>query len=205
MNESLSMKHLIPAVALFTLATGTAGAQNFLMNSAETINEGNFKISGFPTVLLGEDDADNEWGIATRLGYGFTPSFDVEAKLAFFDGLKMYGADAEYWIVKGRTDVSLSAGLHKADFDFDGADSTAFDLAGIASRNVGSDLELYVGASLSFESHDDADDSSFKRFYVVPGAEYRLAKDVDLLAEVGVGLTDESPNYLSFGVSYYVR
>ena len=84
---------------IFALGAGSAQAQNFLMNSAETINKGNFKISAFPTVVLGEDGGEN----------------------------------------------------------------------------------------------------------VVPGIEYRVAKDLDALAEIGLGLTDESPNYLSFGLSYYVR
>ena len=196
-------KLLILSIIFAALGAAPARAQNFLMNSAETINEGNFKISGFATGLFGEDGGENEWGIATRLGYGLTSSFDVEAKFAFFDGFKMYGGDAEYWLAKGRTDVSLSAGLHKSDYE-GGADSTAIDLAAIASRSVGNDLELYVGGSLSFESLD-VEDSRFERFYIVPGIEYRLAKDVDVLAEIGLGLTDESPNYLSFGVSYYVR
>jgi hypothetical protein len=188
---------------IFALGAGSAQAQNFLMESAETINEGNFKISGFPTILLGEDGGESEWGIATRLGYGLTPSFDVEAKLAFFDGYKTYGGDVEYWLLKGRTDFSLSAGLRKSDFD-GGGGSTAIDLAAIASRKVGKSLELYLGGSLSFESVDDSD-ASFESFHVVPGIEYRLAKDVDLLAEFGLGLNDDSPNYLSFGLSYYVR
>ena len=198
------MKKLLLLITIFALGSGSAQAQNFLMNSAETINKGNFKISGFPTILLGEDGGDNEWGIATRLGYGFTPSFDVEAKLAFFDGYKTYGADAEYWLVKGRTDVSLSAGLRKSDFDAGGG-SSAVDLAAIASRNIGDALEAYVGGSVSFESVDDLDDSSYRLLYVVPGIEYRLARDVDVLAEIGLGLNDDSPNYVSFGVSYYVR
>lgn len=198
-------KLFVIAASVSALGAGRADAQNFLMNSAETINEGNFKIAAFPTVLLGEDDADNEWGIATRLGYGFTDRFDVEAKLAFFDALKIYGADAEYWLLKGRTDFSVSAGAHKADFEGEGADSTAIDLAAIASRNVGDSLEVYVGGSLSFESIDDVDDSSFRRAYVVPGIEYRVARDLDLLAEIGIGLTDESPNYVSFGAAYYLR
>ena len=201
-------KMLFAALCTIAAGAGPAHAQNFLMNSAETINEGNFKISAFPTILLGEDGGESEWGIATRLGYGLTSSFDVEAKIAFFDGLKVYGADAEYWLVKGTTDVSVSAGLRKSDFDFEGEDgggTTAFDLAAIASRNVGDSLEVYVGGSLSFESIDDVDDSSFKRFYVVPGVEYRVAKDLDALAEIGIGLNDDSPNYVSFGLSYYVR
>jgi hypothetical protein len=195
---------LLLLASVLVLHAGAADAQNFLMNSAETINEGNFKLCAFPTVLLGEDGAENEWGLASRLGYGFTPSFDVEAKLAKFDGLTMYGADAEYWLVKGRTDVSLSAGGHKSDFE-GGGGSTAIDTAIIASRSVASSLEAYVGGSLSFESIDDVDDSSFKRFYVVPGVEYKLGKDLDLLAEIGIGLNDDSPNYFSFGAAYYIR
>ena len=195
---------LLLLAGVLALHAGSAHAQNFLMNSAETINKGNWKLCAFPTVLLGEDGADNSWGLASRLGYGFTPSFDVEVKLAKFDNFKMYGADAEWWVVKGRTDVSLSAGGHKSDFDGPGG-TTAFDTALLASRNVGDALEAYVGGSLSFESIDDVEDSSFKRFYVVPGIEYKVHKDLDLLAEFGIGLNDDSPNYFSFGAAYYIR
>ena len=200
-----SRELLVAAACVLVLGGRPAGAQNFLMNSAETINEGNFKLAAFPTILLGEDGAGNETGVAGRVGYGFTDRFDVEAKLAVFDGLKMYGADAEYWLVKGRTDLSLSAGLHLSDFENDGGDSTAIDLAAIASRSVGRKLEAYLGGSLSLESIDDVDDSDFTRFHLVPGIEYKLGEDLDFLAEFGLGLTDESPNYLSFGLAYYLR
>ena len=70
---------------------------------------------------------------------------------------------------------------------------------------MASRLELYVGGSLSFESLDDVDDSSFERIYLAPGLEYRLGKDIDLLAEFGIGLNDDSPNYFSFGAAYYIR
>ena len=180
-----------------------ASAQNFLMNSAETINKGNFKIAAFPTVILAEDDAEDAWGVAGRLGYGFTDRFDVEAKVAFFDGLAMYGADAEYWLVKGGLDVSVSGGLRLSDYEGD-ADTKALDLAAVGSLAVADRLEAYLGGSLSFESVD-TDDSSFQRFYLVPGVEYRLARDLDLLAEFGIGLADESPHYFSFGLAYYIR
>ena len=191
-------------VLAFALGPGSAHAQNFLMNSAETINEGNFKIAAFPTVLLGEDGAENEWGVATRAGYGFTDSFDVEAKLAFFDGFKIYGADAELWVVKGKTDVSVSLGAHKTDFEGD-LDSTAIDTALLVSHPIASRLEIYGGLSLSFESVDDVDDSSFTRAYLVPGIEYKLGDDLDLVAEVGLGINDDSPNYVSAGLALYLR
>ena len=202
-------RHLrLPILCLILLAfawdPSSAHAQNFLMNSAETINQGNFKIAAFPTVLLGEDDVDNEFGLASRLGYGFTDSFDVEAKLAFFDGLKIYGADAELWLVKGTTDVSVSLGAHKADFEGD-FDSTAIDAALLVSHGIARRLELYGGLSVSRESIDDVDDSSFTRLYLVPGIEYKLGEDLDLVAEVGLGINDDSPNYVSAGLAFYLR
>ena len=66
-----------PAVAALGLVVSSAPAhaQNFLMNSAETINRGNFKIAAFPTILFAEGDGENETGISLGFGYGFTPSF----------------------------------------------------------------------------------------------------------------------------------
>src|SRR5690606_22660445 len=91
-----------------------AVAQDFgVMNSAETINKGNFKLLGNPMVIFGKNGADNAMGIAVAGGYGFTDRFDAEAKVALFDGVKFMGFDAEYWLVKGgQVDVSLIGGAH---------------------------------------------------------------------------------------------
>jgi len=195
---------LLTGALLLSIAAAPASAQNFLMNSAETINKGNFKIAAFPTVLFGEDGADDEFGVGTRFGYGFTDNFDVEAKVAFFDGFKLYGIDGEVWLVKGQTDVSLAVGVHKADVD-GGFDSTAIDTSLLLSGHVADRLELYGGVSLSFEDLDDVEDSDFTRAYLVPGIEYKLSDRVDLLAEFGIGLNDDSPNYLSAGLALYFR
>ena len=195
----------LAALALLCCAAPEpALAQNFLMNSAETINRGNFKIALFPAVLLGEDDADDQWGVGSRFGYGFTSSFDVEGKVAFFDGFQLYGLDAELWLVKGDVDFSIQAGGHWASVD-DGFDSKAFDVAGLVSGHVADKLELYGGLSASFESLDDVSDSSFTRLYAVPGLEYRVSEQVDLVAEVGIGLNDDSPNYVAFGLALYFQ
>jgi Outer membrane protein beta-barrel domain len=190
--------------SLFVIGAGPAHAQNFLMNSAETINKGNFKIAGFPTVLFGKNGTDDEWGVATRFGYGFTNNFDVEGKVAFFDGFKLYGADAELWLVKGGADVSVAAGAHKADVD-GGFDSTAIDASLLVSGNIAPRLELYGGASLSFEHLSDVNESDFTRAYLVPGIEYKVSDQIDLLAEFGIGLNHDSPNYVSFGLAVYLR
>jgi hypothetical protein len=194
------------SLALFFLALGgpAAHAQNVLMNSAETINKGNFKLSAFPTVLLGEDDADSEWGIASRFGYGFTDRFDMEGKVAFFDGIKLYGLDAELWLLRDEIDLSVSLGAHKKSLDGP-VDSSAIDVAGILSKHLSPNFELYGGVNVSFESLDDIPDSDFTRVYIVPGIEYKLSEQLDLLAEVGIGTNDDSPNYVSFGLAIYFR
>jgi hypothetical protein len=200
------MSRRLSLVALALLCSAAAPtpavAQNFLMNSAETINRGNFKIALFPVVLFGEDDAEDEWGIGSRFGYGFTDSFDLEGKVAFFDGFTLYGLDGEYWLVKGDVDFSIQLGGHWASVD-DGFDSKALDLSGVLSGHVADRLELYGGLSASFESLDDVSDSSFTRLYLVPGLEYKVRDNLDLVAEFGIGLNDDSPNYLGFGLAIY--
>jgi hypothetical protein len=195
------------ALASFALVLGgfaaPVQAQNVLMNSAETINDGNFKLAAFPTVLFGEGGAEDEWGVASRFGYGFTPRFDIEGKLAFFDGLMLYGADAELWLVRGEVDLSASLGLHRKDRS-SGRDSTSIDTALLLSGHLTPRLELYGGLNLGFESVDDVS-SDFTRAYAVPGIEFRVSKDLDLLAEYGIGLNDDSPNYLSLGLALYLR
>ena len=202
MSRRLSLVGL--ALLCCAAAPEPAVAQNFLMNSAETINRGNFKIALFPVVLFGENGGDDEWGVGSRFGYGFTDSFDLEGKLALFDGFKLYGLDGEYWLLKGDVDFSVQFGGHWSSVD-DGFDSKALDLAGLLSGNVADRLELYGGLSVSFESLDGVSDSSFTRLYVVPGLEYRISRDLDLVAEFGIGLNDDSPNYLGFGLAYYFR
>lgn len=198
-------RSLLPLLMFaLVLSAGSAQAQNVLMNSAETINKGNFKIAAFPTLLFGEDGADNEFGVAGRFGYGFTDNFDIEGKVAFFEGLKLYGIDAELWLLKNRPlDLSVALGAHKTDLDF--VDSSAIDASLVASGHVSDNLELYGGLNLSFESLDDVPDSDFTRAYVVPGIEYKIHDDLDFVAEFGIGLNDDSPNYASAGLAFYIR
>jgi hypothetical protein len=185
-----------------------AQAQIFLQNSAETIDKGTFKLGGYPVGLFGENGADDSWGAVFRAGYGFTPSFDAELSVGVFSDFTLVGFDAEYWAVKGDIDLSIGGGLHKAFVDEgQGFDSTAFDLFAIASGRVARNLDLYGGFSMSFESLSDYEgaDGDFTRAYLVPGLEYRLAPNVDVVLEGGIGLNDDSPNYLTAGLAFYIR
>lgn len=191
------------AVTLFLAAAAAeVSAQDVLMNSAEIIKQGNIKLGIFPTVLFGKNGSDSVWGMAGRVGYGLMPRFDIEAKGAAFKDLKYYGADVEYWLVKGRNiNGSVALGGHLTDSK-GGADSSGIDTAFLVSTKPAKNLEIYGGLRLAFDLVKNSD-QSFTLAHVVPGIEYRISDDLDFLAEVGIALNDDSRSYASVGFALY--
>jgi hypothetical protein len=196
---------VILAAAMFLVAAAAeVSAQDVLMNSAETINKGNIKLALFPMVLFGKNGSDSVWGVAGRAGYGLTSSFDVEAKAAIFKGLKYFGVDAEYWLVHGRNaNVSVALGAHLTDSQ-EGADSSGIDTSLLFSTRPTSHLELYGGLKLAFDSVKNSD-QNFTLAHLVPGLEYSINSNLDLLAEFGIALNDNSRSYASVGLALYLR
>jgi len=189
--------------ALAVFMPGVAHAQDFgVMESAETINKGNFKIRVNPMFLFGKN-VDATTGVAVLGGYGFTDRFDLEGGLAFYDGVTFLGANAEYWLVKdGDLDFSVAGGLHRRTGD-NTADVVGIDLTFLGSKHVGPKLELYGALDLAFEKIKDGD--RFKTVHLVPGLEYKVGEDLDLVAELGLGLNDHARHYFSIGLAYYFR
>jgi hypothetical protein len=196
---------LILAAPVFLFAAAAqSSAQDVLMNSAETINQGNFKLALFPTVLFGKNGSDSTWGLAGRVGYGLTPRFDIEAKAATFKDLKYFGVDVEYWLIQGgKANVSVAFGAHMMDSQV-GADSSGLDTSLLFSTRPADRLELFGGLKLAFDSFKNSD-QNFTRAHLVPGLEYRLSADLDFLAEFGLALNDNSSNYASVGLALYIR
>jgi len=185
-------------------AVTEVSAQDVLMNSAETINQGNIKLALFPTMLLGKNGGDSVWGVAGRAGYGLTPSFDTEAKAATFKGLNYFGIEAEYWLVHGgNANVSVALGAHLTDSKA-GADSSGIDTSLLFSTRPAKRLELYGGLKLAFDSIKNSDEK-FTLAHLVPGLEYSLGPDLDFLAEFGIALNDNSRSYVSVGLALYLR
>ncbi len=189
------------AAVMMALPVGAAAQDFGVMNSAETINKSNFKLMGYPVVVFGKDNADNQTGVAVAGGYGFTDRFDVEAKVAVFDGLTYFGADAEYWLVKGQAvDFSVVGGFHVGNTDFD--DTTGLDLTFLASREIVDRLELYGALDFARNKIKDTD-FDYTTVHFVPGIEYRINPKVDFVGEVGLGLNDDSSHYVSVGIAFY--
>src|SRR4030043_250251 len=194
----------LAATVFLVAAAAEVSAQDVLMNSAETINQGNFKLALFPTVLFGKNGGDSLWGVAGRAGYGITPRFGVEAKAAIFKDLNYFGVEAEYWLVRGRNaNVSVALGAHLTDLR-PGAGSSGIDTPLLFSTRPAKRLEIYGGLKLAFDSVKNSD-QNFTRAHLVPGLEYRISDDLDFLAEFGIALNDNSRSYASVGLALYLR
>jgi hypothetical protein len=94
-------------------------------------------------------------------------------------------------------------GAHKA-LVTNAADSTAVDLSMLMGGRVSPGLRLSGGVSVSFESLDHVSNSGFTRAWAVPGVEYRINRNLDLVAEGGVGLNHNSPHYFTVGFAVFL-
>ncbi len=177
-------------------------AQEVLMNSAETINPGNFKLAIFPTALLGNNGWDTVWGVAGRAGLGLTNRVDIEAKGAIFKNLTYFGVDIEYWFHHGKSiNASALAGFHVTEWK-SGLKSSGIDVAVLLSTRPAKRLEIYCGLKLAFDSFNRFN-QNFTLAHIVPGFEYRITSEIDFLAEYGISLNNRSKNYFSIGFAYY--
>lgn len=184
-------------------------AQDFgLLESAETIDQGTWKLRVSPMIAFGKEGQDNEGGVAATIGYGVTPRFDLEGAVALYDGFTFVGLNGEYWLMRDAVreralDMSVIGGIHSGRGSST-ADTVGFDLTFLASKRLAEVFEVYGGLDIAFENLSDSDES-YTPIHLVPGVEYRVARDLDIVGEVGIALNDEARHYISGGIAYYFR
>jgi hypothetical protein len=190
--------------ALLLAIPAAASAQDFgIMESAETINKGNFKLRANPMFVFGRHGGDTDIGVAAVLGYGFTSSFDMEGGVAIYDGVTFFGGNGEYWVLKhAPIDFSVAFGFHRRTGD-QTADYNGIDLTFLPGGHVSRNLEVYAGVDFAFEGLGVPGD--YTTAHLVPGLEYKVNDAIDLLTEFGLGLNDNSRHYWSAGVAIYFR
>jgi hypothetical protein len=197
---------LLAAMVLFP---ARSQAQDFgVMESAETINLGNFKLMANPLFIFGKDGGSGDNRIVLGAGFPVTSRLDIEGKAAFGSGTQIFGGNAEYWMMKHEPlDLSVIGGLHFVRGN-EQLDTTAVDFTLLGSKHVGKRLEPYGALDIAFNRITDdrfRGDKSYTQVHLVPGIEYAISDELDFLAEVGIGVTDSSRHYVSFGIAYYIR
>ncbi|MBN1273222.1 MAG: hypothetical protein JXB26_13225 [Candidatus Aminicenantes bacterium] len=199
------LKRIVVLFAAISLVTGSLSAMSYqgvLLNSAETIDPGNFKLAIAPAMILGKNGGDSVWGVAGKGGLGLARRFDLEISGALFRDLKYFGVDLEYWFFKGPSvNMSASAGWHMTDFKT-GPNSSGIDATLIVSTRPVRKLEITGALKFSFDSFKNTD-QNITLIHAVPGIEYKITHRLDALAEFGIALNNDSRHYLCLGLSYY--
>jgi hypothetical protein len=202
------MRNLLLALSFVLVVSPLAHAQDFgVMESAETVNQGNFKFRINPLLFFGKHGGDDEVGVAALVGYGFTRRFDLEGGFSFADGVRIFGGTAEFNVARDQSvNFSIIPGFRVRRGDRT-LHSAAVDLLLLGSHRLTPRLDVYGGFDMAFESVDDdfGDDADYNTFHLVPGLEYKLHQDLELLVEVGLGLNDSARHYLSGGLAFYFR
>jgi septal ring factor EnvC (AmiA/AmiB activator) len=112
--------------------------------------------------------------------------------------------------VKAIAPGRVAGGVHRVESDF--GHPYGFDITHIASYTTESIPSLRVIGSLdaAYERSDayyaaaiGAKDETYWVAYAVPGLQFRVNERVDLIGEVGVGLNDDSNDYVAVGLSFY--
>jgi hypothetical protein len=207
---------LVAALAALTACGSVAAADFGVMESAEAIEPHTFKLTGFPMLVDRGTHGDDAFALA--LGYGLPNAVDVEGQVAYVDDATLFGADLEWnaWTAD-RMRFSIGGGLHGADLERGasavGADATAIltytpvarlDLNAALDAAV-DDVNVRESAALPPPDARFTEDGRYDTYYFVPGVEYQATRNLDLLAEVGVGLNGESDDYFSGGLAWYFR
>ena len=168
-------------------------------------------------MVTDRDNGDEEGSFAVGLGYGLPFGLDVEGQVARDDIATYFGSDVEWNAWTGhRMKVSVGGGAHTVDLDgggsANGADTTAiFTYTPVRHLDVSAALDASyedVNAGSALEPNLPVrwrSDNQYETAYFVPGLEYQITRNLDVLAEGGLGLNGESDDYLSAGLSWYFR
>lgn len=182
-----------------------------VMETADTVIPGDFKFLAFPMAVRDGPRREVDTGINVGLGYGINEPLDVELQIGVYDDFNYFGLDLEYSYRENTPlELSIGGGVHKVESDF--GYPYGFDLTHIVSYTLESVPSLRVIGALdaAYEVTDPyyaqsigAEQESYWVAYAVPGAQFQVNQRVDVIGEVGVGLNDDSNDYVALGLSFY--
>lgn len=183
-----------------------------VMESADPVRKGDFKFEAYPLSTRRTATREEDSGVNAAVGYGFWEDADLELQFATYDDVYFAGTDLEYSLVREpRHEFSVDIGAHYANTDFGtqlGADFTplySYKPASLPGFKWNAALDFAYDKASFAHANTHGLPAQYWSAYVVPGAQYRVARDVDVIGEVGLGLNADSNSYASVGLSFYFR
>jgi len=188
------------AAGVLALAAPARG-QDAVMQAAQPLEASAFRLALHPVLI---PEGDDELGLAGRVEWALDGRLAFQSRFAFYNDLSFLSAGAAYSLSRGGSlDLALLAGVHRSFPDerdaFYGADLTL-----LGSHELGDGTSVFGSLDLDRE-WPPAPYAAITRFHLTGGLELAVSKQLTALIEVGLGLGDDSPNYVSAGVAWTSR
>ncbi len=177
------MKRIIlTSLATLFLLTFTKGQ---VFHSAKTLKKGAFSVGIEPSMLV---NGGSDFYLFLHGGYGIKSGLDLSLKAGLGDA-NYFGADLEFALAKN---ISLTVGAHDFfDFGLDGC--LLFNIP------IKGDVQLISGIDTDIDFANDV----LLRVWVPVGLEIYLKKNMSLLFEAEIGLTDPAYHMFGGGLAFY--
>jgi hypothetical protein len=184
-------KSSIATAVFFMLLMSTAvPAQVF--RTADPIRNGEFHLGVAPLLLV---NGGTHAGLFLYGGLGVTNDIGLylNTRLAN-NNLSYFGLDLDWSLIRGAPSLSLITGVHVSHpIALEGTLNITFPI-----RHV---LDLYMGVDMDVEiTHGD----TYVPVWFFMGPQIPIQRNVVLLLEVGLGITDPAPNIIGVGLGFFL-
>lgn len=189
-------------VIIFILVLFVFSANAQVFNTAGTLKTKKANIGLNPAIL------ENDLGFFLHGGYGISPGLDLGLKLGLGLPETYFGADVE-WILRGISPyISVSAGGHTfGDVGLDGTLNFTFPINRQVNLYSGldADLNFVKVKTLNKQTNkwEDETETQFP-FWLFLGVEIGFRRNLTILIEAELGLTDEAYSIFGGGLNFYL-
>lgn len=159
-------------------------------NSAGTLRPGRFSLGIAPIFFV---DRGNDIGLFLHGGIGITRNMDLSLKFRLNDNDTYFGGDLEFALLKGMPSLSLATGMHAHDkVGIDMNLNLTFPIRRIVSFYGCLDMDV------EFKDHD-----TYVPLWGVIGFEVMARRQLGILMEIDIGITDPAPTMFGIGLCVY--
>ncbi len=159
-------------------------------NSAGTLRPGRFSLGIAPIFFV---DRGSDVGLFLHGGVGIARNMDLSLKFRLNNNDTYFGGDLEFALLKGMPTLSLAAGMHAYNkMGIDVTFNLTFPIRKIAS--------LYGCLDLDVEFNDH--DTNLPLWGVI-GFEVMARRQLGILMEIDIGITERAPNMFGIGLCVY--
>lgn len=177
-------------ILFICVLTGLQTASAQVHNSAGTLRPGRFSIGMAPIIFV---DGGFDLGLFLHGGIGITRKMDLSLKFRLNNNDIYFGGDLEFALLKGMPSLSLATGMHAHDkVGIDMNLNLTFPIRRIVSFYGCLDMDV------EFKDHD-----TYVPLWGVIGFEVMARRQLGILMEIDIGITDPAPTMFGIGLCVY--